>query len=143
MDAYRTPEVRSGQALFILGRRGSVMAVMIADFLAVLLRLALDVIDRGVDRVRHRGLRLLHGLHVVLFADDEDLADVAVLLDIEDDADADDVIEQAVFHAIELRFDQLADVRRDFEIAPHDLGRDYGHSGTSGLTLKNLLAVRG
>src|SRR5688572_7030169 len=101
---------------------------VIADLLAVLLRLPLDVVDGGVDGVLHGLFGLLDSLHVVVLADDDDLADVPVLLDVEDDAHIDDVIEEPLLDLREFRRDQVSDFRADVVIPAGDLCR---HSGTS------------
>ena len=56
----------------------------------------------------------------MFFAGDEDLADVAVLLHLQHDADVDDVIEKLFDDLVELLRDQAADVVGDFVVAPGD-----------------------
>jgi hypothetical protein len=79
------------------------------------------VIERGVDRVLHRLVGLLHRLDVVLLAGDEDLADVAVLLDLEHAADLDDVVEQFLRQPGQFGLDHLMERGGDFEVAAADL----------------------
>jgi hypothetical protein len=58
----------------------------------------------------------------VVLADDHDFADVAVLLDLKDDPDVDDVVEEALLDLGELFFDEVADVGRDLIVAAGNLG---------------------
>ena len=113
---------------------------MVADLFAVLLRLTLEMVERQVDGVLHRLVGLLDHLDVVVLADDEDLADVAVLLHLQDAADVDDVVEQTVLHLGDLGLEELADVGSDFEVAAGNF-RSHVHLWSSGRELENLLAI--
>ena len=101
-------------------RAAAVFAMVIADRAAVLLGLTLDVIEGAVDRVLHRVVRLLHRFDVVLLAGDQDLADVAVLLHLQDDTHVDDVIEELFDDLVELLRDECADLVGDCVVAPGD-----------------------
>ena len=80
------------------------------------------MVDGGVDRILHRLIRFLHGLDVVLLADDQNLADEAVLLHLQDAADVDHIIEKVVHDPAEFLVNQLSDIWRHFEIATDDSG---------------------
>src|SRR5687768_13414075 len=60
--------------------------MMIPDALAMLAGLEPGVVDGSVDRVLHRLIGLLDHFYVVILADHDDLADVAIFLHVEDDA---------------------------------------------------------
>ena len=66
------------------------------------------MIDSGVDGIGHRLVGLLHRLYVVLLADNDDLADVAILLHLQNDADIDHVIEELLLDSGEFLREQRA-----------------------------------
>src|SRR5438067_124262 len=90
---------------------------MVAKLLAIFLGLTLQMIDRSVDRIFHVLIGFLNRLDVVLLADDQDLADVAVFLHLQHAAVLDYIIEELVDDPAELRVDELSDIWGDFEVA--------------------------
>ena len=113
---------------------------MIAELLAIFLRLPFEVIEREIDRFLHRLFRVLHGLHVVIFARDDDLADVEIFLNLQHAPDVDYVIEKFFLDLRQLRFEHLANVGRDFVIATGDDGCHLRAPRFS--ELEDLLAIR-
>ncbi len=93
---------------------------MVADGFPVLLGLPLHMVEGQVDGVLHRLARLLLALHIVFLADDDDLADVAVLFHLQHHPGVDHVVEELVDDLGQLRVDEIADIGSDFEITAND-----------------------